>query len=214
MHISKEQASNETKAKAAAIDTNNNTIDNTKPFVDVSRFENESADDEDVGDEPELFLFNESFDVNLFRLKQTSNHHHHRHHFSNSIHQLNSTYEANNSSNNFDLINDLNKLYYKNSDVRHETTESGTHPLSHLDDVTGTNYFYENDLNLLKLNSCMNMDMDVNNLEQSDANTTSFFIEHQMHVNFSDATVREVDLAEDEAYKLRYAKTILFFYQV
>ena len=46
VHISKEQASNETKAKAAAIDTNNNTIDNTKPFVDVSRFDNESADDE------------------------------------------------------------------------------------------------------------------------------------------------------------------------
>ena len=70
-------------------------VENSSSFTEVTSTALEQMDE----DEPELFLFNESFDANLFKLKRNNQHHH----------NLNSTYET--SLANFDLINDLNKLY-------------------------------------------------------------------------------------------------------
>lgn len=120
---------------------------------------------------------------------------------------------------NFDLINDLNKLYkskyfnQKNEEPNNTTTLSSFTVAITADDVSSSNlvdemsngtnyYFYENDLNLLKLNS-MNIDMDVNNLEQTmttttKSNATNDFIEMMMIDNM-DFTVEEyIDEDVDE----------------
>ena len=89
---------NETCINKEQMDT---LVENSSSFTEVTCTALEQMDE----DEPELFLFNESFDANLFKLKRNNQHHH----------NLNSTYET--SLANFDLINDLNKLYKNKFDV-------------------------------------------------------------------------------------------------
>jgi hypothetical protein len=82
----------------------------------------------------------------------------------------------------------------------------------HLDDnMISQNYFYENDINSLKLNS-MNMDMDVNNLEHTSEfstsstsnfsscknNTTSAFIDMIMMSDNMDFTEEAEDFNDDD----------------
>ena len=168
-------------------------------------------------EDPELFMFNESFDANLFKLKRGEN----------SMHHLNSTYDI---SCNFELLNDLNKLY-KNANVKinkqqrqqqqqqqqqnqdeeaiyEDTLMSGTQETSHTLD-----FFYENDLHSLKLNS-MHMDMEINNhLEQQhyadsqDAlssdrfdskNTTNAFIDMIMMADNMDFTEEADEYIQEE----------------
>lgn len=119
----------------------------------------------------------------MFKLKHHATKNKHVHH--------NSTYDA--SLINFDLINDLNKLYKNKLNQKKNATALQSDDLitSTLDEINGTNYFYENDLNLLKLNS-MNIDMDVNNLEQTKTNTTNEFIDMMMIDNM-DFTEEYID---------------------
>jgi hypothetical protein len=124
-----------------------------------------------LDEEPEIFLFNESFDVNLFKLK---------------LHETERCMMKNNNSN-YEFINELNKLYKNNcassSSSSSFSATTKTNPTDYCNynilinsiDISANNchnYFYENDLDLLNLNS-MKIDMDVNNLEQLVADQTT-----------------------------------------